>query len=115
MNLTHTIEMNPKVAEMIQDVGNKILGIPDTRTQMHKSFLALYFINLIILRNKKLLEAYNAVGKENILIALYNSEMFLEEIELNFIDNDYAQIISLLSSFLINISSNQSSFKFTLS
>ncbi|BAH74542.1 hypothetical protein DMR_10510 [Solidesulfovibrio magneticus RS-1] len=114
MNLTHTIEMNSKVAEMIQEVGSKILGAPDIRTQMHKSFLALYFINLIILRNKKFLEAYNAVGKENILISLYNSEMFLKEIELNFIDNNYGQIIRLLSSFLINILPTKPTTNYTL-
>ena len=106
MNLCQAIDTNKQLSEMIQMVGNKLLGETKDRTQINKSFLAIYFINLIVLENKKFLEAYNNAGKENILISLYNSEIILEEVEQNFDEHDFCQIVRLLSNFLINMSAN---------
>ena len=106
MNLCQAIDTNKQLSEMIRMVGNKLLGETKDRTQIHKSFLAIYFINLIVLEDKKFLDAYNKVGKENILLSLYNSEIILEEIEQNFLEGDFCQIIRLLSHFLINMSAN---------
>ena len=106
MNLCQAIDTNKQLSEMIQMVGNKLLGETSDRTQINKSFLAIYFINLIVLEDKRFLNKYNNVGKENILISLYNSEILLEEIEQNFLENDLCQIVRLLSHFLINLASN---------
>ena len=106
MNLCQAIDTNKQLFEMIQMVGNKLLGEAKDRTQINKSFLAIYFINLIVLEDKRFLDAYNNVGKENILISLYNSEIILEEIEQNFLEIDFCQIVRLLSNFLINMSAN---------
>jgi hypothetical protein len=104
MNLCQAIDTNKQLFEMIQMVGNKLLGETKDRPQINKSFLAIYFINLIVLEDKRFLEAYNNAGKENILISLYNSEIILEEVEQNFHENDFCQIVRLLSNFLINMS-----------
>lgn len=106
MNLCQAIDTNKQLSEMIQMVGNKLLGETNDRTQINKSFLAIYFINLIVLEDKRFLDTYNNVGKENILISLYNSEILLEEIEQNFYENDFCLIIRLLSNFLINMTAN---------
>ena len=113
MNLCQAIDTNKQLFEMIQMVGNKLLGEAKDRTQINKSFLAIYFINLIALEDKKFLEAYNNAGKENILISLYYSEILLEEIERNFLENDLCQIIRLLSHFLINLATNTLNSKAT--
>ena len=106
MNLCQAIDTNKQLSEMIQMVGNKLLGETKDRTQINKSFLAIYFINLIVLEDKRFLKVYNNAGKENILISLYNSEIILEEVEQNFHENDFCQIVRLLSNFLINMSAN---------
>ncbi|BAH74489.1 hypothetical protein DMR_09980 [Solidesulfovibrio magneticus RS-1] len=113
MNLCQAIDTNKQLSEIIQMVGNKLLGDVKDRTQINKSFLAIYFINLIVLEDKRFLEAYNTIGKENILISLYHSEILLEEIAQNFLENDLCQIVRLLSHFLINLATNTLNSKTT--
>jgi len=113
MNLCQAIDTNKQLFDMIQMVGNTLLGETKDRTQINKSFLAIYFINLIVLEDKRFLEAYKNAGKENILISLYNSEIILEEVEQNFHENDFCQIVCLLSHFLINLAANTLNTKTT--
>lgn len=106
MEISKIIETNPTLVNTIQSIGTKLLGRPDERTQINRSFLAIYLINIIILHESKLSKAYETIGKENALIALHNTETLLEDIEANFFHDEYQTIIQDLSSFLISLSAS---------
>ncbi len=104
MEISRIIETNPALTEAIQSIGIKLLGTPEERTQINKSYLAIYLLNIIILHESRLLKAYKRVGKENVLIALYNTETFLEDLEINFLELNYKKIMQDLANFLTNLS-----------
>lgn len=101
MNLCHNIKTNQQFAKMVRSIGFKLLGEPKNRSQISRCFLAIYFIDLVLPENKRILDAYNNAGKENVFISLYNSETLLEDVEKQFIEEDYRQIVLILSKFLM--------------
>ncbi len=101
MKLCYNIETNQTFAHMVRTVGHKLLGEPKNRSQISRCFLAIYFIDLVLHENKRILDAYNHAGKENIFISLYNSETLLEEVEKRFVEADYRQIVLTLSKFVM--------------
>ncbi len=106
MKICKIMETNPTLIENIRSVGFKLLGTPEDRTPINISYLAIYLINIIIIYEPKLYKAYNQIGKENILIALYSTEILLKDIETNFLRSKYTQVAQDLASFLINLSAS---------